>query len=78
MARSGNTHAIGSRLTLHASTGTYLREIRSSSGFLSGDPSRVHFGFPEDAALQRLEITCPTAPAPPCDAPADTLLTVQR
>ena len=76
---SGNTHAIGSRLTLHASTGTYLREIRSSSGFLSGDPSRVHFGFPEGADLHRLEITWPddarsTLPAPA----ANTVLTVQR
>ena len=76
---SGNTHAIGSRLTLHASTGTYLREIRSSSGFLSGDPSRVHFGFPTDAALQRLEITWPDGARSTLPAPAaDTLLTVQR
>ena len=63
---SGNTHAIGSRLTLHASTGSYVREIRSSSGFLSGDPSRVHFGFPDGARS--------TLPAPA----ANTLLTVHR
>ena len=76
---SGNTHAIGSRLTLHASTGTYLRDIRSSSGFLSGDPSRVHFGFPEAVALQRLEITWPDGAVSTLPAPAaNTLLTVQR
>ena len=76
---SGNTRAIGSRLILHASTGTYLREIRSSSGFLSGDPGRVHFGFPENAALQRLEITWPDGARSTLPAPAaDTLLTVQR
>ena len=76
---SGNTRAIGSRLTLHASTGSYVREIRSSSGFLSGDPSRVHFGFPSGAELHRLEIGWPDGarsilPAPP----ANTLIAVRR
>ena len=76
---SGNTRAIGSRLTLHASTGAYLREIRSSSGFLSGDPSRVHFGFPAGAELHRLEITWPDGARSTLPAPAaNTLLTVQR
>ncbi len=76
---SGNTRAIGSRLTLHTSTDSYVREIRSSSGFLSGDPSRVHFGFPEDAALQRLEITWPDGARSTLPVPAaNTLLTVQR
>ena len=76
---SGNSFAVGARLTLHASTGSYVRELRSSSGFLSGDPNRVHFGFPAGAGLQRLEITWPdgarsTLPAPP----ANTLLTIHR
>ena len=76
---SGNTRAVGSRLTLHASTGAYVRDIRSSSGFLSGDPSRVHFGFSAGAELHRLEITWPdgarsSLPAPP----ANTLIAVRR
>ena len=76
---SGNTFAVGARLALQASTGSYVRELRSSSGFLSGDPNRVHFGFPAGADLQRLEVTWPdgarsTLPAPP----ADTLLTIHR
>ena len=76
---SGNTRAIGSRLTLHASTGSYVRDIRSSSGFLSGDPSRVHFGFPDSAELHRLEITWPDGARSTLPAPAaNTLLTVQR
>ena len=76
---SGNTHAIGARLTLHASTGSYVREIRSSSGFLSGDPSRVHFGFPDGAVLDRLEVTWPDGDRSTLPAPAaDTLLTVRR
>ena len=75
----GNTYAIGSRLTLHASTGAYVRETRSSSGFLSGDPNRVHFGFPEDAELHRLEITWPDGARSTLPAPEpNTLLTVQR
>ena len=76
---SGNTHAIGARLTLHASTGSYLREIRSSSGFLSGDPGRVHFGFPDGAELHRLEIAWPDGARSTLPAPAaNTLLTVRR
>ena len=76
---SGNTRAIGSRLTLHASTGSYVREIRSSSGFLSGDPNRVHFGFPDGAELERLEITWPDGARSTLPAPAaNTLLTVRR
>ena len=76
---SGNTFAIGARLTLHASTGAYVRETRSSSGFLSGDPNRVHFGFPDGAELDRLEITWPDGARSTLPAPAaNTLLTVRR
>lgn len=76
---SGNTFAVGARLTLRASTGSYVRETRSSSGFLSGDPSRVHFGFPAGAELERLEITWPDGARSTLPAPAaNTLLTIQR
>ena len=76
---SGNTFAVGARLTLRASTGSYVRETRSSSGFLSGDPNRVHFGFPAGAELQRLEITWPDGARSTLPAPAaNTLLTIQR
>ena len=76
---SGNTCAIGSRLTLRASTGAYVRETRSFSGFLSGDPNRVHFGFPDGAELERLEITWPDGARSTLPAPAaNTLLTVRR
>ena len=54
-----NTRAIGARIALQTSTGTYYRDVRSSSGYLSGDPARVHFGFPADATLQRLLIQWP-------------------
>jgi len=51
-----NTHAIGARLALHTSTGVIYRDVRVSCGYLSGSPARVHFGFPEGATLERLEI----------------------
>lgn len=41
------------------SDGTFYRDVRAASGYLSGDPSRVHFGLPADAQLLRLEITWP-------------------
>ncbi|MEM7029940.1 MAG: CRTAC1 family protein [Chloroflexota bacterium] len=56
---SGNTRAIGSRLILHTTTGVYQRDVRAASGYLSGDPARVHFGFPADSTPTRLEIHWP-------------------
>jgi hypothetical protein len=56
---SGNTRAIGAQLTLHTSTGVYRREVRSVSGYLSGDPARVHFGLPTGSTPTRLEIIWP-------------------
>ncbi len=53
---SHNPHAIGTRLILTTSTGVYQREIHAASGYLSGNTSRVHFGFPNESRLQQLEI----------------------
>jgi hypothetical protein len=33
--------------------------VRAGSGYLSGDPSRVHFGFPAGTQVQRLEVRWP-------------------
>jgi hypothetical protein len=76
---SANTHALGARVTLVADSGRYLRDVRAGSGYLSGDPSRLHFGIPTGSALTQLEIHWPdgatsTIPAPP----PNTLLTVIR
>lgn len=54
-----NTRAIGARLVLHTSTGSYQRDVRAASGYLSGDPARVHFGFPNEAIVERLDIYWP-------------------
>ena len=35
------------------------RDVRSGSGYLSGDPSRSHFGIPAGASTQSLEIRWP-------------------
>ena len=53
---SHNTRAVGAKVTLHTSAGDLTRDVRSASGYLSGPPSRLHFGFPADAKLQGLDI----------------------
>ncbi len=52
----GNGAGIGARLTLHTDRGSFRRDLTALSGYLSGDSSRAHFGFPTDATLERLSI----------------------
>ena len=58
-----NTHAIGAQVTVTGQRGDVAlrltREVRSQSGYLSGDTSRLHFGIPRDATLHRLQIRWP-------------------
>lgn len=56
---SHNTRAIGSTLVLSADTATYSRDVKALSGYLSGDPARIHFGYPKSATLQQLKIRWP-------------------
>ncbi|MEM7127671.1 MAG: CRTAC1 family protein [Chloroflexota bacterium] len=56
---SDNTRALGSLVTLHTSNGSYQRRVEAASGYLSGDPSQIHFGFADDAVLLSLEILWP-------------------
>ncbi len=58
-AGAPNPAGIGSRLTLVTTGGTFTRDVRAGSGYLSGDPSRVHFGFPAGTQVQRLEVRWP-------------------
>ncbi len=53
---SQNTYAVGSQVYLYTTNGTYRRDVTVSSGYLSGDPSRLHFGFPADTELSHLTI----------------------
>ena len=60
---TANTHAIGAQVRLVGESGgvplALTREVRSQSGYFSGDTSRLHFGVPRGAALSRLEIRWP-------------------
>ncbi len=56
---SKNTRAIGAHLTLHTTTGSYTRTLRSNSGYLTGEPSQAHFGFPTASIPLLLEIRWP-------------------
>lgn len=56
---SQNTRALGARLTLFTSDGTLTRAVTAASGYASGNPARVHFGFPANSKLSRLEIVWP-------------------
>ncbi len=70
---------IGARLLLETSAGLYRRDVSASSGYLSGDASRVHFGFPAGAALQRLTIIWNDgASSVVDDLAANTLFTLRR
>lgn len=54
-----NAQAIGASLILHTNLSSYHRDITAGSGYLSGNPSRVHFGFPENEAISFLEVVWP-------------------
>jgi hypothetical protein len=54
-----NRHAIGAQLRLRTNQGTFTRDVRAASGYLSGDPARVHFGLPPGTVAGRLEIEWP-------------------
>jgi len=56
---SQNTVAVGATLTLRTSTGDYRRKVKVTSGYLSGDPSRIHFGLPLGSQIEALEVTWP-------------------
>jgi len=76
---SANRYALGAQLILHTSAGSYLRDVRAASGYLSGDPPRVHFGFPSEADLQALEIRWPDgATSTISSLTAQSLLTITR
>ena len=56
---SGNTRGLGAVVLLHTSAGTMSRDVRSGSGYLSGDPAQVHFGVPAIARIESVEIRWP-------------------
>ena len=75
---SGGT-AIGAQLSLQTDLGTYHRDVSAVSGYLSGDSSRVHFGFPAGAAPRRLSILWSDGGySEALDLRSNTLITVSR
>jgi hypothetical protein len=76
---SANTRALGAQLILSTSAGTYTRDVRASSGYLSGDPARIHFGVPHGATIDRLDMVWPDGSVSSLATPiANTLLTITR
>jgi hypothetical protein len=54
-----NRDAVGAWVTLHTSAGSFRRDVRAASGYLTGDATRLHFGLPAGATIERLEIRWP-------------------
>ena len=76
---SQNTKAVGATLTLRTSTGDYRRRIRVTSGYLSGDPSRIHFGLPLASQIEALEIRWPDGEVSTIEQlEANSLVLIQR
>ncbi|MBX7236404.1 MAG: FG-GAP-like repeat-containing protein [Caldilineales bacterium] len=76
---SANTHALGATVILKTSAGDFTRDVRSGSGYLSGDSPRLHFGLPAIARPQALEIHWPDgAVSTVTDLQPNTLVRVSR
>jgi hypothetical protein len=69
-ADSANSHALGAQLALVTDKGTLRRDVIAGSGYLSGDPSRQHFGIGAEAIVTRLDILWPDGRGTSIDAPA--------
>ena len=76
---SGNSVALGATAFLNTSMGRLRRDVRVGGGYLSGNPSRLHFGFPTGSELRSLEIHWPDGVVTVLEHPtADSLLTLTR
>lgn len=76
---SDNPFAIGATVQLYTDRGVLLRDVRAVSGYLSGDPARLHFGIAANANVKRLEIRWPDGAVSQIDRPLpNQLLTVTR
>jgi enediyne biosynthesis protein E4 len=76
---SQNIRAIGAQLALHTSAGTLYRDVRAVSGYLSGDAPQIHFGLPQNATVQGLEIRWPDGKISNiANLAAQTLISVTR
>ncbi|MDE0026322.1 MAG: ASPIC/UnbV domain-containing protein [Spirochaetaceae bacterium] len=69
-------------MRLDTDAGGYQRDMEVTSGHLSSNPPRVHFGLPAGARPRRLTVRWPDGSEDVVDTAdglaADTLLTVTR
>ncbi|MCB0064069.1 MAG: VCBS repeat-containing protein, partial [Caldilineaceae bacterium] len=76
---SANFFGVGAQVMLETATGTLWRDVRVTSGYLSGDPVRIHFGFPIGTHLNALRIEWPDGAVSAVDTiSAETLVTITR
>ena len=79
---TANRFAIGASLRLDTDAGRYRRDVQATSGYLSSNPPRVHFGLPAGERPRRLTIRWPDGSEDVVGTAhglaADTLLTVTR
>jgi len=54
-----NPNAIGALVMLRTNEGILQRRVRANGGYLSGEPSRLHFGLPNGAIVERMVIRWP-------------------
>ena len=59
VGRANNRDAIGSRLILHTTKSSYLRQVVGGGSYLSQNPYTVHFGIPAGERFESLEIIWP-------------------
>jgi hypothetical protein len=64
-----NRAAVGAQVMLHTDRGVQVRDVRALSGYLSGDPVRLHFGLGKDAALKSLTVHWPDGAVSTMDSP---------
>ena len=76
--KSTNTRAVGAKLALETSMGVFVRDVRASGGYLSGDPSRIHFGIPESIQVYELKITWPDGKITTIDDPGRQVILIVR
>ncbi len=57
--RDANPLGIGARVTLHASSGSQMREVRLGGAYLSQAPATLHFGLGRDRVVAAIEVRWP-------------------
>ena len=57
---ASNRDAVGARVRLTAGGRTQIRDVRTSSGYLSQSDPRLHFGLGPHAVVDRIEISWPS------------------